>query len=147
MNKSRFLWLPLLLCVTALAGCLSFLGPINPDHKILGQALNDTVLIVDEDYSDGDTWVPAGVYLPDSTFSRGVANYLGSQPISVKLMGLLSRKCMGGVSADLDAPYEKYRLFLYFCGGERVITYSIPKKLKFRIVSRAALEQAPATAK
>ncbi len=137
MVMKRLHYIPLLLSLTLLAGCLSFLGPINKDHKILGQPLIDTVLIVEEDYSDESTFVPAGVYLPDSAFSRGVANYLGSKPISVKLMGLMSRQCMGGVSADFDAPLKEYKLFLYYCGGEQVITYSIPKKLKFRIVNKA----------
>lgn len=133
----RLHYVPLLLSLTLLAGCLSFLGPISKDHKILGQPLIDTVLIVEKDYSDGSTFVPAGIYLPDTTFSRGVANYLGSKPISVKLMGLMSRQCRGGISADFDAPLTEYRLFLYDCGGERVITYSIPKKLKFRIANKA----------
>ena len=143
MNKQRLILAPLLLSLTALAGCLSFLGPITKDHKILGQTLTDTILIVEEDFADGSTFVPAGVYRPDSTFSRGVANYAGNQPISVKLMGIMSRQCMGGVSADFDAPLEKYRLFLYNCGGERVITYSIPKKLKFRIINKSELESTP----
>ncbi len=35
---------------------------------------------------------------------------------------------------------SKYKLFLYDCGGEKVITYAIPKTLKFRIVRGADLQ-------
>ncbi len=139
MNKQSFRKFLVLVSVVILSGCLGFLAPITKDHRILGHQLTETVLIVDEDYSDGSTFVPAGSYVPDSTFSNGLANYLGAKPISVKLMGFMSRQCYGGVSVDLDAPAKEYKLFLYFCGGERVITYSIPKKLKFRIVDKASL--------
>jgi len=139
MNKLQFRKCLMMVPVVMLSGCLGFLAPITKDHKILGQQLTETVLIVDEDYSDESTFVPAGTYVPDSTFSNGLANYLGVKPISVKLMGFMSRQCYGGVSVDLDSPVKEYKLFLYFCGGERVITYSIPKKLKFRIVDRASL--------
>mgnify|MGYP001009862491 CR=1 FL=1 len=124
----------------SLSGCLSFLGPITKEHKILGYPLSETVLIIDEEFVDGSTRVPAGTYRPDSIFSRGVANYVGSEPLSIQLLGLMNRKCFGGVAADFDAPFTNYKLFLYDCGGERIITYSIPKKLKFRIVRKSDLQ-------
>ncbi len=136
----RLHYLPFILVPLVLTGCLSFLGPIDKEHRILGWSLSDTVLILDENYTDDSTFIPAGVYLPDSTFSRGVANYLGNKPISVKLAGLIRRQCTGGISTDFDAPFREYRVFLYDCGGERVITYSIPKKLKFRIINKSELQ-------
>ena len=129
--------------LVSLSGCLSFLGPISNDHKILGHPLADTLLVVEENFVDGSTIVPAGIYRPDSVFSRGVANYVGSQPLSVKLMGFIERKCFGGVSTEFEAPMSKYKLFLYDCGGEKVITYAIPKTLKFRIVRGADLQSLP----
>lgn len=123
-----------------LSGCLSFLGPVNKDHKILGYPVAETLLIVDEEFVDGPTVVPAGVYRPDSVFSRGVANYVGSKPLSVRFVGVMNRKCLGGVSAEFESPFTQYKLFLYNCGGESVVTYPIPKTLKFRIVRASDLQ-------
>jgi hypothetical protein len=130
----RKIYLLLVVASALLAGCLSFLGPITKEHKIIGMPLNETILIIDEDFIDGATRVPAGSYYPDSTFSRGVANYVGTKPLAIKLMGFMNKSCIGGASAELQAPLDNYKLFLYNCGNERVITYDIPKRLKFRIV-------------
>lgn len=129
----RILSLVVLLCL-ALTGCLSFLGPLNQDDKILGYPVIETILILEENYSDDSTFIPAGIYLPDSKFSRGVANYVGNKPLSVKLMGFINRECRGGISTDFDAPFNKYRVFLYDCGGETVITHNLSKSLRFKIV-------------
>jgi len=114
-----------------LTGC-GTLTELKPNEAILGFNVQNTLLVVEEEFEDDGSVLPKGTYYPSSAFTDGTINYVFPSPIKVKVLWLV-RTCKGGLSVDSKTPYEKYRIFYYGCGNP-VTIIKIPKTVKFKVV-------------